>query len=242
VRSFVPLGQYDGTVAARAVQAIKEAIATGRLQPGERLPSERKLAEAFGISRSSLRDALKMLSGMGAIQVRRRKGVFVANANDRVAASRRAVGMLLQRGALADLFEIREVLETQAAGWAAQRAGDAHIEKLMSVHRNLRRLDAAGLLTIDEASRGDSELHRLIAKGSGNAVLVRIMGSLRDLLKESRSRTTAAQDRMRKSLDEMGKVIDAIRLHDADEAKRAMLAHLKAGERASKSSDDPERA
>jgi len=232
--SFAPLRlQANSVVSVEAAQAIKNAIAAGRLRPGDRLPPERELAGILGISRSSLRDALKVLTGMGVVRVRRSKGVFVASADDHDTASRRVVGtLLLQRGPVAELFEIREVLETEAARWAATRARADDIERMLAIHANLRDRAAGGNLSPDEANKRDSELHRLIAKATGNSVLVRVMDNLRRLLDQSRDRTAVMPGRMAKSIDEMGRIIDAIRRRDADQAQLEMFAHLKKGEQA----------
>ncbi len=237
--SFAPLRlDAKSVVSVEAAQAIKNAIAGGRLQPGDRLPPERELAGILGISRTSLRDALKVLSGMGALRVRRSKGVFVASADDHDTASRRVAGrLLLQRGPIAELFEIREVLETEAAGWAATRASANDIERMLAIHANVRERAASGDLSPDEANKRDSELHRLIAKAAGNSVLVRVMDNLRGLIDQSRDRTAVMPGRLAKSIDEMGRIIDAIRRRDAGQAQQEMFAHLKNGELASVFSD-----
>lgn len=222
----------DSVVSVEAAQAVTSAIAAGRLRPGDKLPPERELSAILGISRASLRDALKMLSGMGVVQIRRSDGVFVLGLQEPSIAARKEDNLLLQRGSTADLFELREVLETQAAGWAAVRANAGDLDEMCALHAELQSKAQKGLLTPLEARRFDSKLHRLIARSTGNSVLLQVMDNLRDLLDESRDHTTVVPGRMTMSIEEIGRVVDAIRQRNPARAQQEMFTHLKMGEQA----------
>jgi len=151
--------------------------------------------------------------------------------------SRRLVGSLVLRGdAIDDLFEVRLVLETRAAAWAAVRATDAQLWALAVRYDELRSRSTQGILTVEEANRLDSELHRRIAEATGNRVLVRIMEHLRGLLDESRDRTAMVPGRIARNVEEMGRIVEAVRSRDPQEAELEMYAHLKRGEMASSGS------
>jgi GntR family transcriptional repressor for pyruvate dehydrogenase complex len=220
-------------VSVEAAQAIIDAISAGRLRVGDKLPPERTLAAIMGISRSSLRDALKLLSGMGIVHVRRSSGVFVADLDERHDGVRDLSSpLLLQRGPIVELFELREVLETQAAGWAAMRASTASIEEMQALHQKAMALAERDTLSSEEAGRLDAELHRLIAKSTGNTVLLSVMDNLRDLLDKSRGYTTIIPGRMKTSIEEIGRVIKFIRRRDPEQAQKEMYLHLKRGQQA----------
>lgn len=223
----------DSVVSVEAAQAVTSAIAAGRLRPGDKLPPERELSAILGISRASLRDALKMLSGMGVVQIRRSDGVFVSGLKEPPAPTRKKDNaLLLQRGSTAELFELREVLETQAAGWAAVRANAGDLDEMRALHAELQSRAQQGLLTSVEARRFDSKLHRLIARSTGNSVLLQVMDNLRDLLDESRDLTAVVPGRMAMSIEEIGRVVDAIQQRNPARAQQAMFTHLKMGEQA----------
>lgn len=223
----------DSVVSVEAAQAVTSAIAAGRVRPGDKLPPERELSTILGISRASLRDALKMLSGMGVVQIRRSDGVFVAGPREPSTSVRKKDNaVLLQRGSAAELFELREVLETQAAGWAAVRASADDLNEMQALHAELESKARQGLLSSLEARSLDSKLHRLIASSTGNKVLLQVMDNLRGLLDESRDLTTAVPGRMTMSIQEIGSVVDAIRQRDPARAQQAMFTHLKMGEQA----------
>lgn len=223
----------DSVVSVEAAQAVTSAIAAGRVRPGDKLPPERELSAILGISRASLRDALKMLSGMGVVQIRRSDGVFVSGLRETPASSRKKDNaLLLQRGSTAELFELREVLETQAAGWAAVRASAEDLNEMQELQAEMESKAQQGSLSSLEARRFDSKLHRLIARSTGNSVLLQVMDNLRGLLDESRDLTTDVPGRMTMSIDEIGRVVDAIQQRDPVRAQQAMFTHLKMGEQA----------
>ncbi len=223
--------QPNSRVSIEAARAIKNAIADGRLRPGEQLPPERELARLLGLSRTSLRDALKLLSGMGLVEVRRSHGVFVARDEDRSSVSRRlAQSLFLDARPFAELFEVRLALETKAAAWAAERANDEQLVTLAERYEAMRRRAEVGTLGLDEAIRLDSELHRLIAQATGNAILVRIMDHLRELLEQSRDRTATVPGRIAGTVTEMGRIIQAVCRKDVQEAELEMYAHLRQGQ------------
>lgn len=233
VKAFARLAlQPKSLVSIEAARVIKNAIADRRLQPGDRLPPERELARMLGVSRTSLRDALKVLSGMGLVRVRRSHGVFVAPPEDRSSMSRHlARALLLDARPIADLFEIRLAIETKGAAWAAARATDEQLATLAQRHDDMRQRAGSGSLSPKEANRLDTELHRLIAEATGNAILVRIVEDLRGLLEESRDRREMPPDRIADSVAEMGRIVGAICRRDPEEAELEMHAHLRQGER-----------
>ena len=114
------------------VDQIREVIASGGMTPGERLPSERDMGVTFGVSRTTLREALRALEAQGVIEIRTgsRGGAFIAEPSaDNVAG---ALGALLRfRSATArELAEFREPFEAENAGWAARRANPAALAEL----------------------------------------------------------------------------------------------------------------
>ena len=125
----------------RITSQISDAIINGELKPGDRLPPERELAEQFGVSRTVVRDAIKMLSGRGVLQVRREAGIFVATAEETAMGrlGQLANVLPLQGAGLRDLFDVRKVLEAQGAEWAAQRRSAHHVERLRSIVEDAHR-------------------------------------------------------------------------------------------------------
>lgn len=217
-------GPVNQALSERLISSISDAIIGGELEPGDRLPTERALAERFGVSRTVVRDAVKTLSGRGIVQVRRGSGIFVATSEDKIMGGFDALSDVLPlRGAgLRDLFEMRKVLEAQATKWAAERSSDHHAERLRKiVEHAYEHSDDPQVL-----NDCDAQFHVAIAEASQNLVLVRIMLTLLDLLGKARRETLDIPGRAQLSLDEHERIIENIQARDAQRARIAMLDHL----------------
>jgi DNA-binding FadR family transcriptional regulator len=163
---------------------IEEAIIDGHLKPGDKLPAERELAQTFGVSRSSVREALRVLEMFGVIMARRGTGpdagsVVAASAqNGLESALRLHVGLL--RIPTRDMVEVRAVLEQQAAQKAAGRADEKMTARLHEI------VDDMGAATaIGEFNALDTEFHVELARVSGNALLPVLMEALRGTVRRA---------------------------------------------------------
>lgn len=214
------------------VRSIQAAIASGTISPGSRLPAERVWSAELGVSRPTLRAAVKELAGMGLLEVRRNHGIFVAQPEDVGTLVRRvADALILQRGPIADLFEVRIVLEAQAARWAAQRASSREIGRIKTAYAELKASHGSGELEAERANAMDRRLHRLIAQASGNAVLVNVVENLRALQEQSRSlERVLTRSRIATNVSDLGEIVGAIVGRNAEAAHEAMASHLRRGE------------
>jgi DNA-binding FadR family transcriptional regulator len=211
-------------IAARLVALITER----RLKAGDRLPPERELAASMGVSRSSLREALRALTMMGVTEMRHGDGTYVSSLEP--AALMRPVGLVLSLSdaGLAELFEARKLVEPGLAALAAARIGDDDARELVE------RADtsAAALDDAEAFMWADIELHALIARAASNAVLSRLLDSVTSMGIASRRRTGRLADVRAQSTRDHREIAAAIAAHDAGAASAAMLRHLKNVERA----------
>ena len=155
-----------------AITKIKEMIVTGDLRPGDRLPREADLADRLGLSRNSLREAVKALSLIHVLDVRQGDGTYVTSLEPSLLmGAMEFVVDFHQDDTVLQFLEVRRILEPAATAMAALRMRDEDIAGLY------RHLDAiAEAPSIDELVAADLEFHRKIADGSGNDVI----GSLLD--------------------------------------------------------------
>ena len=212
----------------KIVAQISDAVVRGELKPGDRMPTERDLAAQFNVSRTVVRDAVKTLAGRGILRVKHGAGIFVATSEDMVSDTLGALSgtLSLEGPALRDLFELRKVLETQAAEWAARRADEHHVERLKEI------LDDAGANKDDPKvlAERDAQFHVALAQASGNLVLVRVMLTLLDLLAKSRRETLSIPGRPQRSIEDHARVLEKIEARDPEGARGAMLEHLRSVE------------
>ncbi|WP_027344117.1 FadR/GntR family transcriptional regulator [Hamadaea tsunoensis] len=157
-----------------AIERIKEMIVSGELQPGGRLPKEADLAERLGLSRNSLREAVKALSLIRVLDVRQGDGTYVTSLQPEVLLD--TVGFILdfhRDDSVLHLLEVRRVLEAEATAMAARHITEDELAELATL------LDAMEQASdINELIAGDLEFHRRIAASCGNPVLASLIESL----------------------------------------------------------------
>lgn len=215
--TVLPAHAAQPTIADR----IEQLIAERGLRPGDRLPPERALAEVLGVSRPSLREAIKALEAVGRLRVRHGTGVWILAPDEmrRLQASREV--------RLEELFAMREVLEVPAAGWAAGAPSESGVERLA---RLVAEMEATA--DVDELRRHDIEFHLSIAEMAGNRFLLRTMGVLHGMLQQGMDTTLRIPGRVDRSRTEHRRILEAIRSGDPGAAERAMRAHIRGAQRA----------
>src|SRR5688500_7919596 len=157
-----------------AIDKIKGMITSGELGPGDRLPKEADLAERLGLSRNSLREAVKALSLIRVLDVRQGDGTYVTSLDPALLLDALSFVVDFHRDdTVLEFLEVRRILEPAATALAAQRMTEEHLAKLRAV------LDGLGDdPTIDELVANDLEFHRQIAACAGNNVLTSLLDSL----------------------------------------------------------------
>ena len=199
-----------------------ERLILKKLQPGDKLPSERDLAESLGVSRSSIRDAIRSLELMGMVEPRQGAGTIVRQISSDSLVHPLANARKRKEELVGELLDFRKMLEPSLAARAATRASP---EELAEMEDILKRQDEKlrnGESTIAE----DTEFHYAIALASGNSVVRKVLDTLMDLLRDSRERSLQVDGRPQKSLAGHRKILAALNRHDADAAKLAMRHHI----------------
>ena len=223
---FAPVTQKR--IAAEIVGRIKAALLSGRFKPGERLPTERELCERLGVGRSTVREALRSLSFVGAIQPRQGSGTYVASVEDAAVDRLIGLGLLVQRSRVYEVIEARRILEVQAVRLAAERYQESDRRELEAV---MQRMSAV-VSDPPKASQYDLQYHVLLARASHNSVLVHFINGMRGLLEMWIKRAVNRPAVIQEILREHHRVLEAVFARDAERASEFMAAHLtKAAER-----------
>jgi GntR family transcriptional regulator, transcriptional repressor for pyruvate dehydrogenase complex len=201
---------------------IRQLILDGTYPAGQPLPSERLLARRLGVSRGSVRDALRTLETLGLLDMRHGQGTFPRELSvDRLVTPLASV--LAYRSDLQDeLMDVRRMFEPAVARVAATRGTDEDMAELQRVLDTQRRKVAAGRSAIAE----DTAFHAALARATHNRVAVRLMETLNDLLVESRTLTLKQKGRPQRSLRGHEAIVGAMRRRDGGAAERAMHHHI----------------
>jgi GntR family transcriptional repressor for pyruvate dehydrogenase complex len=199
-----------------------ELINSGLLKAGDRLPTERELANQLSVGRTTIREALKLLTLSGLLEARRGSGTYVRKDYVNFIANQVQWPVLLSVQDVDQIFEVREALEVQTASLAAQRATLEETEDI-KVYRKLLELNGRD---VEQEAEIDMRFHHAIAVGSHNALLLRLMLSLENLLREYITLSNKLTDDMRSTVHEHEAIYEAIKARDPKAAARAMAAHL----------------
>jgi GntR family transcriptional repressor for pyruvate dehydrogenase complex len=203
-------------------QQLQRFIVEGALKPGDRLPPERELAERFAVSRSSVRDAIRILELAGLVVPRQGEGTVVADVSPDAVVMPLAGVLLRKRELIAELLEVRKMIEPALAARAAERASPEEIARLEAILKRQREKMLRGEPTIED----DSEFHYAIALAARNSVVRRVIDVLMQLLHETRSRSLQSRGRPQRSLAGHRRILAAIKRRDPAAAERAVRRHV----------------
>jgi len=201
---------------------IQRQMAEGVLRPGDRLPAERELVEAFGVSRSSVRDAIRVLELAGLVEPRQGEGTVVRELTLDSLVSPLASVLVTRKDLLADLLEARRLIEPGVAERAALAATEEDTEAMEAILGRQHAEIAAGRLAVEE----DTAFHYRLATTARNPVILKVIDVLMDLLQAERARSLQVRGRPRRSLEGHRRILDAVRSRDPEAAGRAMEQHL----------------
>ncbi|MHB1419334.1 MAG: GntR family transcriptional regulator [Bacillota bacterium] len=193
-------------------ETLREAIINGQLRPGERL-MEVQVAEELGVSRTPVREAIRKLELEGFVVMIPRKGAYVA-------------GISVKD--MADVFEIRAALESLAAGLAAERITEDELEELERLL--LRLAECAATNDVLALIQVDTDFHDVLYKASRNERLKQIVSNLREQIQRFRSSSLAHPGRIRETLEEHKKLVEAVSERNVNLAQSLAQEHIENAE------------
>jgi GntR family transcriptional repressor for pyruvate dehydrogenase complex len=199
-----------------------EALILEKLRPGDKLPAERELAEMLGVSRSSIRDAIRRLELMGLVEPRQGAGTVVREISPDALVNPLANVIQHKRQLVGELLDFRRMLEPPLAARAATHASTEDVGAMEEILRRQSVKVRGGDVAVEE----DTEFHYRIAMASGNSVVLKVLDVVMDLLRETRERSLQSQGRPQKSLAGHRRILAAIRRRDPAAAQAAMRQHI----------------
>jgi GntR family transcriptional repressor for pyruvate dehydrogenase complex len=202
---------------------IESLVSAGKLQPGNRLPSERELAEGLGVGRGVVREAVKLLAERGLVTVSPGRGTFVSGLDPKLHSEQ--LGRLFRRGdySYGDLHRVRQILEVEIAGLAAQKATPTDLEKMRQA---IAEMDATvSPFSQAEFIKADTAFHAALAEATHNSVFPLLMDMLMDLLEEPRFLMSQTPGVPARSQVHHKQIFESVQRGDAATARQAMWQH-----------------
>jgi GntR family transcriptional repressor for pyruvate dehydrogenase complex len=213
-----PKNALSEDIVKRLLALLKEK----KLQPGERLPPERELAERLQVSRPSLREALRALSIMHVVEIRQGSGTYISSLEPKRLVEHLDFVFALADSTYLSLFEARKVVEVGICALAAERITDEDIVRL----EGCLEKSLSGLNDADLYFQADVELHEIITEAAASPILSRIMASIRQLSHASRRRTAVLPGIAHQVIEDHRAIIHALKQHNPEAARIAMYHHL----------------
>ena len=206
----------------KIVERLLNLIREKQLHPGDRLPPERELAPMMGVSRPSLREALRALSIMKVIENRQGSGTYVTSLRPELFINHLDFIFSVNDATFVDLFEARKIIEVGLVGLAAKSITG---EQLTRLEECLKR-STASVEQPETFLQTDLELHRIIIEAARNRTLALFMSSINQINIASRQRTNALPQVRRRTLRDHKAIVTALKAHDPEAAAMAMRNHL----------------
>jgi DNA-binding FadR family transcriptional regulator len=208
-----------------AVQ-IEQRILDGELRSGDRLPTERELAEQFQVSRTAVREALKTLAQKGLVDMRPGRGTMVIDGANAALQDSIGLAMRLKLGEVGgsnNLVEVREILEVEIAGLAASRATE---KEIAAMREAVQKMDAS-LHNADAFIAADNRFHEALAEATQNALILILVKSIVNLLSEQRKQIFDHDGGPQRGQIHHKRILESVIAHDPETARAAMRAHLR---------------
>lgn len=216
-RSSYPTKYYE-----KIIVSINERVLRGDLKQGDKLPSERELAEQFQTSRVPVREAMKILEFLGIIENMHGDGMYIKNIEIPSLLSKIFFAFDINNNTIQELFTVRLLLECYAARSAAALRSD---EDLHNMQRALEDMENA-VSFFQAPAKASLDFHLTVVKAAQNSILVDIYKFLAGLLALSRERTLSNYDRQTDSLNYHRQIFQMIEQQNVEGAERCMREHL----------------
>jgi GntR family transcriptional regulator, transcriptional repressor for pyruvate dehydrogenase complex len=208
------------------VHQIKSLIKEGKLQPGEKLPPERTLAEHFGVGRSSLREAINILETLGFVEIKKRKGIYIRSVSSPIMSDPLIQILEEDQSKLYKLYELRKDIELASTYMAAGHRTSSDLSKML---KPLKRMEE-GAESAHFSLSDDVEFHLAIAQATHNFLRVHILKNILDLADDYMGliawKLVEEKTGVFSILDQHKRIYEAVKKKDQDGARSMMEEHL----------------
>jgi GntR family transcriptional repressor for pyruvate dehydrogenase complex len=208
-------------VKEQVFEQLRNQIVRGAWPPGSKIPSENELTHRLGVSRVSLREALHMLVSLGLLESRQGGGTFVREYSGAVLFNPLFPMIALDRTDILDVLEYRRIVEKGTAGLAAEKAGESGIRALEDSYSAMVRAQG----DVHAFARADLEFHLVLAKATGNPIIIKVNDIIKNILSASMDRIVSSLG-VSDGLSYHRRILAAVKARDACGAEALMEEHL----------------
>jgi len=218
-------------VAEDIIEAFKRALIIGDLQPGNRIPSEIELAQKFGVGRSALREAMKMLSAMGVVDIRQGDGTYITSAPSLSMFRPLSFAILLEMGFTDELYEFRELIQVGYCQLAGRKATEEDLQRIEEANEAWVNLAQSPDHTIESLVQQDLNFHYAVLDATHNQFIINLGRSIEELFFASMRRTISNDEGLYRGIEGHKIILNAIRSRNQEKIGTAVMESLKNWER-----------
>jgi GntR family transcriptional repressor for pyruvate dehydrogenase complex len=216
--------QKRESISVSIMNLITKNIITGKLKPGDRLPTEFEIAETLNVGRNSVREAIKMLSSLGVIEIKRGSGTFIAVSISPSMFDPLILSLVFEQGTSTELIELRLLIEMDAAELLIEKASDADIRQLEEVNRKLKEAAERGIRDPHTLRDLDLNVHYAFFDLTKNKLFAKIAKATYRIFYASIEKTVEMNPL--KAYENHQGYIEAIKKRDRDLVKQKLQASL----------------
>ncbi len=209
------------------IMRIEEILRAGGIKPGERLPPERLLAERCGVSRGSVREAMRALAEKGLVETRRGDGSYLVGGDVTALSAAVRDAVAARKARLSQIFGFRLMIEPSIAAEAAKFATASQIEAMKAIICDQQRR----LMANEDDADLDAAFHLRLARATKNPVVVEVLAAISGILSETRAAGLRTAMRRQEAVDAHLRIIGALDRRDPESGARIMREHLEAARR-----------
>jgi GntR family transcriptional repressor for pyruvate dehydrogenase complex len=215
-----------GSIAEEIIDLFRQKLLAGELKLGERLPTEKQLVEQLGVSRSALRETIKMMAALGVIEVRQGEGSFITREPSASLLNPLVFAVMLQAGVSRDLLELRTLLEVGYCQLASEKATDEDLHKIEQTALYFEELAEQGDIDADSRAQADLDFHSAIIDATHNPLIIQISKTVEELFFSSIRSTISKIEGLVWGIEGHRRIIEAIKRKDHHQIRQAVVLSL----------------
>lgn len=214
------------TIVEEIMDVFKQKLITGELLPGDKLPSEAQLMDQLGVGRTALREAIKMLTALGVIDVRQGDGSYIVEGPTSSSLSPLVFALLLEANMNHDVLELRTMLEVGYCQLAAEKASQKDIDKIEKAGAYFEKLILSPKKDIDELAQADMEFHYSIMDATKNPMVIRVSRTVEAIFFRSIRNTISKIEGQQWGVEGHRKIFNAIKANDSTRIRNSVIESL----------------
>ena len=189
------------------------------LKPGDKLPSEREMISFLGVGRTSLREALRALEGMGVVETKAGEGTYVSTDSNRIYRKPLELGVFDNKRSVKEIFDARCIVEIGMMKLVVPQIANKKIKECRAIIEELESLNVDGFETFLDL---DYQFHKILAEASGNGVIIEFLNLTHRIIDEERSHAFVNKKRLKKSVEVHNDILNAIADGDVEASAKAV--------------------